>query len=51
MISPTLSLRFFMTDAGTEPVRDWLRDLSAQDRKVIGDDGAVWLAHGDAFGA
>jgi phage-related protein len=38
MITPALSCNFFMTDAGTEPVRDWLRDLSAQDCKKIGDE-------------
>lgn len=27
-----------MTDTGTEPVRDWLRDLSTQDRKKIGEE-------------
>ena len=27
-----------LDDAGTEPVRDWLRDLSTQDRKKIGDE-------------
>ena len=27
-----------MTEAGTEPVRDWLRTLSATDRKLIGEN-------------
>lgn len=27
-----------MTEAGTEPVRDWLRTLSAADRKLIGEN-------------
>jgi phage-related protein len=31
--------RFYRTPAaGTEPVRDWLKSLSAQDRKLIGED-------------
>ena len=34
----TLDLRFFKTDSGTEPVRDWLLELSATDRKTIGED-------------
>jgi phage-related protein len=38
MNKPTLDVRFFKTDAGTEPVRDWLRELSASDRKTIGED-------------
>lgn len=33
-----LEVRFFRTDSGTEPVRDWLRELSANDRKTIGED-------------
>ena len=36
--SPTLSTRFFRTDAGGEPVRDWLKDLSVVERKTIGED-------------
>jgi phage-related protein len=35
---PILFVRFFMTEAGTEPVRDWLRTLSATDRKLIGEN-------------
>ncbi|MCW2244757.1 phage-related protein [Azospirillum fermentarium] len=29
---------FFRTAAGGEPVRDWLKAMSAEDRKIIGDD-------------
>jgi hypothetical protein len=38
MHKPTLDVRFFKTDGGTEPVRDWLYELSAIDRKTIGED-------------
>jgi phage-related protein len=38
MSSATLSVSFYMTDAGTEPVRDWLKSLSQDDRKRIGED-------------
>lgn len=38
MNPPILSVCFFQTDAGGEPVRDWLKTLSAQDRKTIGED-------------
>lgn len=38
MAQPTLTVKFYKTDAGTEPVRDWLKDLSATDRKAIGED-------------
>jgi len=29
---------FFRTQAGGEPVRDWLKGLSSEDRKQIGED-------------
>jgi phage-related protein len=29
---------FFRTEAGSEPVRDWLKALSSEDRKRIGED-------------
>lgn len=35
---PTLAARFFRTDAGGEPVRDWLKDLPVAERKAIGED-------------
>lgn len=38
MRKPTLDARFFKSDSGTEPVRDWLKELSAKDRKTIGED-------------
>jgi hypothetical protein len=37
-MKPILDVRFFRTDTGTEPVREWLKDLSAIDRKTIGED-------------
>lgn len=37
-MKPVLDVRFFRTDAGTEPVREWLKDLPAIDRKSIGED-------------
>jgi len=33
-----LNVAFYRTEAGNEPVRDWLRALTASDRKAIGDD-------------
>jgi phage-related protein len=38
MNKPTLEVRFFKTDGGAEPVREWLRELTANDRKRIGED-------------
>lgn len=38
MKSPVLEVRFFKTDAGSEPVREWLKSLSASDKKAIGED-------------
>ncbi len=33
-----LEVVFYSTETGIEPVRDWLRDLPKQDRKMIGED-------------
>ena len=33
-----LSVVFFRTTSGREPVREWLKDLDKIDRKVIGED-------------
>ncbi|WP_144110882.1 type II toxin-antitoxin system RelE/ParE family toxin [Paraburkholderia sp. BCC1886] len=33
-----LSVYFFQTESGNEPVRQWLKELDAQDRKVIGEE-------------
>ena len=35
---PVLRARFFRTDSGREPVRDWLLELERDDRKSIGED-------------
>lgn len=32
---------FYRTAAGAEPVRDWLRSLSPEDRRIIGSDLAT----------
>ncbi len=33
-----LNVRFFCTDAGNEPVREWLTDLPREHRRMIGID-------------
>jgi phage-related protein len=33
-----LRVVFFKTDTGNEPVREWLKELSKEDSKVIGSD-------------
>ena len=41
MVSPThhvLHVFFFKSESGNEPVRDWLKDLPAIERKAIGED-------------
>lgn len=38
MNSPILDVRFFATENGNEPVRDWLKSLSAHERRSIGED-------------
>jgi phage-related protein len=30
--------RFYRTASGREPVREWLKDLSAEDRRILGED-------------
>jgi phage-related protein len=37
-VEVVLSVRFFQTEPGNEPVRDWLRTLGATDKKTIGED-------------
>ncbi|MEY4863853.1 MAG: hypothetical protein RLZ51_1948 [Pseudomonadota bacterium] len=37
-MNPILDVRFFRTNAGKEPVREWLKDLPAIERKTIGED-------------
>ncbi len=38
MPSQKTRLIFFRTDGGTEPVRDWLKDLPPDDRREVGKD-------------
>jgi phage-related protein len=38
MSSPILAVRFYRTSSGHEPVRAFLLDLTAEDRKAIGTD-------------
>ena len=38
MNEPILDVRFFRTETGVEPVRDWLKALDAPERKIIGED-------------
>jgi phage-related protein len=33
-----IEARFFKTLGGSEPVRDWLKSLDKEDRRLIGDD-------------
>lgn len=35
---PVLRVVFYRTESGHEPVREWLRELSRADRRVIGQD-------------
>ena len=35
---PILSVRFYRSAAGNEPVRDWLLGLSKDDRRAVGED-------------
>jgi len=31
-------VRFYRTDSGKEPVREWLKKLGSEDRKIVGND-------------
>jgi phage-related protein len=33
-----LPARFYRADSGSEPVREWLKELEPEDRKAIGED-------------
>ena len=35
---PVLDVVFYRTEAGNEPVREWLKSLTREDRKVVGED-------------
>jgi phage-related protein len=35
---PILDVIFYKTEAGNEPVREWLKRLQRNDRKIIGED-------------
>jgi phage-related protein len=35
---PTLSVRFYREGSGVEPVRNWLKSLTAEERREIGTD-------------
>lgn len=35
---PILSVAFFRTASGNEPVREWLKSLPREERRVIGED-------------
>lgn len=36
--APKLTVRFFRTQLGNEPVREWLKSLPAAERKAIGEE-------------
>lgn len=35
---PVLKVKFYKTRGGNEPVREWIKGLPKEDRKVIGED-------------
>ena len=37
-MDPILDVRFYATELGAEPVREWLKLLPAIDRKTVGED-------------
>jgi phage-related protein len=37
-MKPILNVSFFKTDSGNEPVREWLKALTATERRIMGED-------------
>ncbi len=37
-ITRRLNAAFYQTENGNEPVREWLKSLSKNDKKIIGED-------------
>ena len=37
-MNPILSVTFFATNSGNEPVREWLKSLPRESRRIIGED-------------
>ena len=37
-ITPQLDVKFYRSNNGSEPVRDWLRSLHPNERRIIGTD-------------
>ena len=35
---PILSVAFYRTETGREPVREWLKSLPREERRIIGED-------------
>ena len=38
MALPVLTVNFYRSPSGTEPVREWLKELPAHERQAIGED-------------
>ena len=38
LIMKTITVRFYKSESGNEPVREWLKALSKEDKTIIGED-------------
>jgi phage-related protein len=38
LIMKTITVRFYKSESGNEPVREWLKGLSKDDKTIIGED-------------
>jgi len=38
LIMKTITVRFYKSESGNEPVREWLKGLSKDDKTLIGED-------------
>ena len=41
--NPILTVNFFLTESGSEPVREWLKDMEKEDKKQIGEDSPPFV--------
>ena len=38
LIMKTITVKFYQSDAGKEPVKEWLKSLCRDDKRIIGED-------------
>jgi hypothetical protein len=38
-----LEVIFYRTESGSEPVREWIKKLAKEDKKIIGEEMKAWV--------